>query len=137
MPTLRILLSTLILSLVFNNFAWGQSSGYTIKLKDLLSASKEIAASTSSKWVNPKIAGQRIKIKGKLFEVRFFSFEDTSKQLPSGMTFKEYAKAKNLMDKDSFKSTPLPGIDFYSFDFRSANLNDDVYFSMAVREVEE
>jgi hypothetical protein len=106
-------------------------------LRDLLSASQDIANSTSSKWINPKISGQKIKINGKLFEIRYFSFEDTSKQLPSRMTFKEYAKAKNLMDKEGTQISPLPGIDFYSFDFRSSGLNDNVYFSMAIRVVDE
>jgi hypothetical protein len=134
MSKLKTLFYILILSLAFSQFA--HASDETIKLKDLISACKDIADSTSSKWVNPKISGQKIKINGKLFEVRYFSFEDTSKLLPSGMTFKEYAKAKNLMDKDSFNSTPLPGINFHSFDFRSANLDDKVYFSMAIRAVD-
>jgi len=134
---LKILLLVITLSLIFPKLAYCQSADETIKLKDLLSACKDIADSTSSKWVNTKIPGQRIKINGKLFEVRYFSFEDASNLLPTTMTFKEYASRKNIMDKDSFYSSPLPGINFHSFDFRSANLNDNVYFSMAIRAVEE
>ena len=127
----------LALTLIFVNFACSNAiAGETIKLKDLLNSCKDIAYSTSSRWINPKISGQKIKINGKSYEVRYFSFEDASKLLPSKMTFLEYAVQKNLMNKEGVEISPLPGIDFYSFDFRTANLNDKVYFSMAIRAID-
>lgn len=125
----------LILSFIFVNFTCSTIAGETIKLKDLLNSCEDIADSTSSRWINPKISGQKVKINGKSFEARYFSFEDTTKLLPSGTTFKEYVKQKNLMDKEGTETSPLHGIDFYSFDFRSINLNDKVYFSMAIRAI--
>lgn len=54
------------------------------------------------------------------------------------MTFKKYAKQKKLMDKESIEISLLSEIDFYSFDFRSANLFFRVlkalfYFSFSAR----
>jgi len=43
-----------------SNFALGESSLETIKLKDLLSASQDIAGSISSRWINSKISGKKI-----------------------------------------------------------------------------
>ncbi|HJD55533.1 MAG TPA: hypothetical protein LFW21_02585 [Rickettsia endosymbiont of Pyrocoelia pectoralis] len=70
------------------------------------------------------------------YEIRYFIFEDTSKKLPENMNFKEYAEKNNLLDMKSSHSNPLPGIDFESFDFRTVNLDDGIYFSMALRKIE-
>jgi hypothetical protein len=105
----------------------------SLKLEDLLSACKEIAQSKSSKFVGKEISGKVIEIGEKQYEVRFFSFEDTSGKLPKDMTFKEYAINKNLLQMHSSVMEPLPGIHFESFDYRKMKLDDGVYFSMAIR----
>lgn len=107
-----------------------------VTLKELLEVAPQIADSTSSSSVNPQICGSRVTINGINYEIRYFSFEDTSKKLSPNMTFKEYAEKNNLLDMKSSYSNPLPGIDFESFDFRTVNLGDGVYFSMALRKVE-
>ena len=107
-----------------------------VTLKELLEVAPQIASSTSSSFVNPQICGQKVTINGINYEIRYFSFEDTSKKLPANMTFKEYAEKNNLLEMKSSHSNPLPSIDFESFDFRSVNLNDGVYFSMALRKIE-
>jgi|GEM_PF-2892742 len=116
-----------------------------LTLKELLEVAPQIAGSTSSSSVNPQICGLRVVINicglrvvinNVNYEIRYFSFEDTSKKLPQNMTFKEYAEKQNLLDMKSSYSNPLPSIDFESFDFRTVNLGDGVYFSMALRKIE-
>lgn len=116
-------------------FAYGTSG--TLILKDLLVASKMIAESVPSALINKNLPGEIVKINNIDYQVRYFSFEDTSNKLPANITFKEYAKNKNILEMHSTHSNPLPGIEFESFDFRSVNLNDGVYFSMALRAVKK
>ncbi len=108
----------------------------SIKFKDLLIASPEIAKSRPMKAVNPAIVGKIIVIGNKKYEIRFFSFEDTSKKLPENITFEGYIEQNSLLESLTIKMEPLPGIIFESFDFRKFKLNDGVYFSMAIRELE-
>ena len=107
-----------------------------VKFKELLSASPEIAKSSPMKAVNPDIVGKIIVINNKKYEIRYFSFEDTSKKLPTNITFKDYIKKNGLLESFSTKTEPLPGLIFESFDFRKFKLNDGVYFSMAIRELD-
>jgi len=108
----------------------------SVKFKELLSASPEIAKSSPMKAVNPAIVGKIIVINNKKYEIRYFSFEDTSKKLPTNITFKDYIKKNGLLESFSTKTEPLPGLIFESFDFRKFKLNDGVYFSMAIRELD-
>lgn len=108
----------------------------SVKFKELLSASPEIAKSSPMKAVNPDIVGKIIVINNKKYEIRYFSFEDTSKKLPTNITFKDYIKKNGLLESFSTKTEPLPGLIFESFDFRKFKLNDGVYFSMAIRELD-
>lgn len=107
-----------------------------LKLKELLDVMPQIANATSSSSAHPEICSSKVTINGVNYEIRYFSFEDTSKKLPPNMTFKEYAEKQNLLDMKSSYSNPLPEIDFESFDFRSVNLGDGVYFSTALRKIE-
>ena len=102
----------------------------SIKFKELLIASPEIAKSRPMKEVNPAIVGN------KKYEIRYFSFEDTSKKLPQGTTFEGYIEKNRLLESLSTKTEPLPGLIFESFDFRKFKLNDGVYFSMAIRALD-
>lgn len=108
-----------------------------LTLQEFLQACPDVANSTCSKLVDPKIPGQIVKIKGTDYEVRYFSFEDTKGTLSPQTTFQTYAQRNNLLPFKSVAMAPLPGIHFESFDFRRSNLNDGVYFSMAVRKVEK
>ena len=108
----------------------------SVKFKELLSASPEIAKSSPMKAINPDIVGKIIVINNKKYEIRYFSFEDTSKKLPTNITFKDYIKKNGLLESFSTKTEPLPGLIFESFDFRKFKLNDGVYFSMAIRELD-
>ena len=102
----------------------------SIQFKELLIASPEIAKSRPMKEVNPAIVGN------KKYEIRYFSFEDTSKKLPQGTTFEDYIEKNRLLESLSTKTEPLPGLIFESFDFRKFKLNDGVYFSMAIRALD-
>ncbi|HJD61091.1 MAG TPA: hypothetical protein LFV90_02880 [Rickettsia endosymbiont of Columbicola hoogstraali] len=103
-----------------------------LKLKELLDVMPQIAnATSSSSSAHPEICSSKVTINGVNYEIRYFSFEDTSKKLPPNMTFKEYVEKNNLLDIKSSHSNPLPEIDFESCDFHSVNLGDGVYFSMA------
>lgn len=107
-----------------------------LTLKELLAVAPQIADSTPSSSVNPQICGLRVVINNVNYEIRYFSFEDTAKSFPQNITFKQYVEKQNLLDMKSSHSSPLPNIDFESFDFRTVNLGDGVYFSMALRKIE-
>ena len=126
----------LILGIAFVAFGHEFKEG-NLTLKELLQSSEQIANAIHNKKVNKEISGQRVSINGILYEIRYFSFEDTKGKLPKKMTFKSYAKKNKLLDMKSIPSEPLPGIEFESFDFRRANLNDGVYFSMALRVIDK
>ena len=98
----------------------------SVNFKELLRASPEIAKSSPMKEVNPDIVGKIIVINNKKYEIRYFSFEDTSKKLPTNITFKDYIKKNGLLESFSTKTEPLPGLIFESFDFRTFKLNDAV-----------
>lgn len=107
-----------------------------LKLEQLLNAFPELASTLQGKSSNKDLVGKIVEINGKKYEVRYFSFEDTTGKLPEKMTFIEYATRNNLLTMESAATSPIAGINFESFDFRRAKLNDGVYFSMAVRSVE-
>ena len=109
----------------------------SVKFSDLLNACPQIAEAKPAKLVNPAVVGKIIAIGDKKYEVRYFSFEDTSRKLPTTTSFQEYIEKNQLGDSMSSRTEPLPGIVFESFDFRKFKLNDGVYFSMAIREMKE
>ena len=107
-----------------------------LKLADFLEACEEVANCKPSSRVQPGIPGKVISIKGVPYEIRFFSFEDTSGKISPDTSFHAYAKQKNLLSMKSSVVSILPGIQFESFDFRHNPVKDGVYFSMAVRKLE-
>lgn len=109
----------------------------SLTLADFLDACVEAAHSIPSKRVSTDLPGKVIYIKGVPYEIRFFSFEDTSGKLPSDITFRDYANQNSLLALKSISTKPLPGIQFESFDFRKNPKNDGVYFSMAIRKIEK
>lgn len=108
-----------------------------LTLKELLVACPNIAKSVSSKWANKALTNEIITIQGQKYQIRFFSFEDTSGKLPKNTTFHQYAIDRSLLEMKSIAMDPLPGIHFESFDYRRADLKDGVYFSMAVRPLDD
>jgi hypothetical protein len=108
-----------------------------LKLVEFLDACDEVAKSTPSKRVHTKIPGKVVKINSIPYEVRFFSFEDTTGKFPKDTTFREYAKQSNLLTMKSARVTSLPGVLFETFDFRRNPAKDGVYFSMGLRKIDE
>lgn len=108
----------------------------TLKLSDFLDACKEVANCKPSSKVPPGIPGKIIYIKKIPYEIRFFSYEDTSGKISPDTSFYTYAKQNNLLSMKSSVISILPGIRFESFDFRHDPVKDGVYFSMAVRKIE-
>lgn len=108
----------------------------TLTMKDIIEANKDIANSVSSKFVNKSIPGTIVEMNNRKFEIRFFSFEDTTNKLEVGTTFKDYIIQNNLLDLKSIITNPIDGIIFESFSSRSAKLEDKVYFGIGLRLVE-
>jgi len=106
-----------------------------LKLADFLEACDEVANCKPSSRVQPDIPGKIIFIKEVPYEIRFFSFEDTSGKIPLDTSFYTYAKQKDLLSMKSSVVSILPGIEFESFDFRHNPIKDGVYFSMALRKL--
>lgn len=134
----------IIACLIFSSLTFGvHGKEITIKLEDgsltladFLGACEEAAQCKPSKRVPTDLSGRIISIKDVPYEIRFFSFEDTTGKLPPETTFLDYAKQNNLLALRSISTKPLPGIHFESFDFRKNPRPDGVYFSMAVRKIE-
>lgn len=132
----------IIVCLIFSPLAYGKDVTVgleegTLTLADFLDACEEAAQSQSSKRIQASIPGKIISIKGIPYEVRYFSFEDTSGQISPTTTFRNYAQKKGLLTMKSAAMTPAPGIHFESFDFRQNPARDGVYFSMAIRKIEK
>ena len=108
----------------------------TLTMKDIIEANKDISNSVSSKFVNKAIPGTIVEMNNRKFEIRFFSFEDTTNKLEDGVTFKDYIIQNNLLDLKSIITSPSDGIIFESFSSRSAKLEDKVYFGIGLRLVE-
>jgi hypothetical protein len=108
----------------------------SITLQELLKANDDIANSQSSKFVNKAIPGTIIEINNQKFEIRFFSFEDTTGALKKNTKFKDYIANNKLADLKSIKTQPEEGIVFESFSSRITKLNDGVYFGIGLRIVE-
>jgi len=127
--------------IVFSTLCYGKEITIPIEegaitLADFLNACEEVSTSTSAKRVQTHIPGKIISIKGIPYEVRYFSFEDTSGKVSPDTTFRDYAKQNNLLTLKSVSTIPMPGIHFESFDFRKSLLKDGVYFSMALRKLD-
>lgn len=69
---------------------------------------------------------------GQKYEIRAFSFEDTQNNLSKGKTFQQYIADKELLQKSSTLSSPCD-LEFQSFRFQSMNLEDGVYFMLALK----
>lgn len=127
---------------IFSPYVYGkdipiQRQEGTLQLGEFLDACEEVATITSSKFVPKSIPGKVISIKNVPYEIRFFSFEDTSGKLTPHTTFRDYATQCKLLTMKSKSITVLPGICFESFDFHQNPIKDGVYFSMAIRKVEK
>ncbi len=108
-----------------------------LMLQQLITACKEIEMSQSNAFVDKAIVGKIITINHQKYKIRYFSFEDTTGKLDKNTTFGTYIQNADLSAMKSTLTKPLPGIHFESFDYRRAQLNDGVYFSMALRLVPE
>lgn len=108
----------------------------SLRLVDFLDACEEAASCKPSRKVPMGLPGKIISIKGIPYEVRYFSFEDTSGKITPDTTFRDYAKQNNLLTMKSSSLPVLPGVQFEGFDFRHNPQKDGVYFSMAVRKLE-
>jgi len=132
---------SIIMCLILSPLAYGKEVKVkveegTLRLADFLDACEEVASCKPSSKVSPGIPGKVISIKGVPYEIRYFSFEDTSGKISPDTTFHTYAKQKNLLSMKSSAISVLPGIQFESFDFHHNPVKDGVYFSMAVRKLE-
>ena len=86
--------------LAFSTLCYGNDITIPLKqraitLGDFLNACEDVAKSKSGKRVQTYIPGKIISIKGIPYEVRFFSFEDTSGKVSPETTFRDYAKQNN------------------------------------------
>lgn len=131
----------IIACLIFSPLAYGKEVKINLEkgslhLVDFLDACEEAASCKPSRKVPMGIPGKIISIKGTPYEIRFFSFEDTSGKITPETTFRDYATHNNLLTMKSSSLSILPGIQFESFDFRHNPQKDGVYFSMAVRKLE-
>lgn len=108
----------------------------TLTLGDFLAACEEAGQCTSSKRVPADLPGKIITINNTPYEIRFFSFEDTSGKLAPSTTFLDYIKQNQLLGLKSIVTSPLPNIQFESFDFRKNPKKDGGYFSLALRPIE-
>lgn len=131
----------IIVCLILSSLAYGKEVKVNVeegalKLADFLEACEEVANCKPSSRVQPGIPGKVISIKGAPYEIRYFSFEDTSGKISPDTSFHAYAKQKDLLSMKSSVVSILPGIQFESFDFRHNPIKDGVYFSMAVRKLE-
>jgi hypothetical protein len=133
---LSIIICLILSPLVYGKEIKVKAEEGTLKLVDFLDACEEVARCKPSSKVQPGIPGKIISIKGVPYEIRYFSFEDTSGKISPDTSFYSYAKQKNLLPIKSSAISILPGIQFESFDFRHNPQKDGVYFSMAVRKLE-
>ncbi len=130
---LRIVL--LAIFLMLPSIAFGLDE--TLKFADLIKASPSIANSLPQSLVNKALPGSIVNINGVPYEIRFFSFENVAGGAASNVKFKDYINRNSLMESKGTVSEPIPGLKFQVFDFRSYNLKDGVYFSMALRKLQK
>ena len=126
------------------------SSSITVPIKkgnltfyNLLKACPDITNVFPSKFVHKSIPGMVIEIVDnhknvQKYQIRYFSYEDTTEDNKfKNITFEKYIQDnEKLSQMTSTVTTPL-GIHLESFDFRHVNLSDGVYFSLAVRPLNE
>lgn len=132
------------LTLLINNTTLADDVGYSeslpqlnIELIDLINSCPKLALSNPSKFVQPELPGSIAQINGVQYEIRFFSFEDRAGRLDKKITFEEYARQSNLLHLKSKTVEPFNKVYFQAFDYRRAKLGDGVYFSMAIRKIDD
>lgn len=137
---LTIIISLLSISFCSNTLANTKETNVVVKVKEgnltlnqLFEACKTIAKSKPSRAIDKSLLGKIITINGKNYEIRLFSFEDTTGTLDKNLTFKRYAEQNKIANMKSTSMNPFQNIHFESFEYRKAGLNDGVYFMANLR----
>lgn len=116
-----------------------QMSEGQLVMHELLEACPELANATPSPLVSPKIVTTFVKIHGADYQITAARFEDTSGQLPTNKTFREYLTGKDLLNLKSKTVTPQ-GIPFESFTspqaYQPEGSQDKVLYSIVLRNVD-
>lgn len=106
-------------------------------LETFLDACSAFSEAIPANRIHKEALGKVINYNGSLYEIRVESFEDPDGILSPLMTFREYARQNNLLQMRSCQIRPLPTICFECFDFRHAQLNDGVYFTVVLRKLND
>lgn len=78
------------------------------------------------------LIGKKFTHNGQKYEIRALGFEDTQNKLPKNATFQQYITMKGLLDKPSTSSTSY-ALEFESFRYQTMDLDDGVYFLLALK----
>ena len=118
-----------------NSYASDEKKSDSLDIISALAICFDIADSTPSPFINPKLFGKIVTIEGVKYEIRSFSFEDTKHILPKDMTFLEYIKTYKLEDFKAVAYSPIEGINFVAFNSRKIEDNQGIYFNLAFKKV--
>lgn len=109
----------------------------SLTLGQLMETIPELKAYHPQLSIDKKLIGKQFIIAGQPYELHYFHFSDPANKLPSKITFADYV---NQHDLDSMKSAEFraaEGLTFDGFDASRANVDDDAYFNIVIRRVEE
>lgn len=107
-------------------------ANHPLTLLDFFKAVPDAAVVKSSPYSSSLTGTVFTAPNGQTYEIRAFSFEDTSEKLPPNTTFQQYVTRNNLLERPS-TSTTSKTLEFQTFRSQSMNVNDGVYFMLALK----
>lgn len=108
-----------------------------ITLEQIMEAVPEIKNCTPQLTANTTLAGKKFTIEGQTYEWHYFAFADPAKNLPTKITFADYVSNHSLHSMKSLAFHPVEGLIFDCFDAARAQTDDQAYFNIVLRRVED
>lgn len=87
--------------------------------------------------IDKKLVGKHFTIAGQSYELHYFHFSDPMQKLPSKITFADYVSQHDLATMRSADFHAAEGLTFDGFDASRANVEDEAYFNIVIRRIEE
>lgn len=106
-------------------------------LGQLMEAVPEIKESHPNLSIDKKFVGTKFNINGQTYEWHYFHFSDPAKKLPQKLTFADYVSNHDLSKMRSLAFHPVEGLTFDCFDASRAAVDDEAYFNIVIRRIED
>lgn len=118
-------------------YSIADTSEFSFTLGQLMEIIPELKTYRPQLSVDKKLVGKHFTIAGQPYELHYFHFSDPMQKLPSKITFADYVSQHDLATMRSADFRAADGLTFDGFDASRANVEDEAYFNIVIRRIEE